>query len=208
MRRVAARVGAGTMSLYRYVASKDELVELMIDAVTGEYELPDGPSGDWRSDLAGLARQQRQILHRHPWATQAMTARLALGPNVLRYMEFALAVLDQTGMELDETMEVIGLLNGLVAGFVAAELAEEQYHAAREPYLRSIVESGDFPLVSRAIATGLPRDADLGFGRSVNRFLDGVAATLPPIDSRRGPWFVKSRLFGGSPRRLANSSPR
>src|SRR2546429_919999 len=55
MRRVAAEIGAGTMSLYRYVSRKDDLLDLMVDAALGEMDLPDAPSGDWRADLRLLA---------------------------------------------------------------------------------------------------------------------------------------------------------
>src|SRR6266498_4621044 len=74
MRRIAREVGAGAMSLYRYLDSKDELVELMMDAVEAEDPLPDKPSGEWRADLRRIAERARGILERHPWlATLAAT---------------------------------------------------------------------------------------------------------------------------------------
>ena len=66
MRKVAARLGAGTMSLYRYVANKDDLLDLMVDAVIGEEPLPEEPSGDWRTELAEQARRARRSAQRHP----------------------------------------------------------------------------------------------------------------------------------------------
>src|SRR3954453_8973113 len=57
MRRVAAGLGAGTMSLYWYVAGKDELLDLMVDAAFGEFRIPDRPTGDWRADLRLIAHE-------------------------------------------------------------------------------------------------------------------------------------------------------
>ena len=66
MRRIARELNAGTMSLYWHVASKEELLDLMIDSVQGEQLTPE-PSGDWRADLRALTRSARAALHRHPW---------------------------------------------------------------------------------------------------------------------------------------------
>jgi AcrR family transcriptional regulator len=68
MRRVAAALGAGTMSLYNYVPKKEHLLDLMLDAASGEYRLPPEPSGDVRADLARLAHEQLAIFRRHPWS--------------------------------------------------------------------------------------------------------------------------------------------
>ena len=68
MRRVATELGSSTpMSLYRYVGSKDGLVDLMIDAVYGEVGLPERPSGDWRADLEPLTRRTWAVIQHHLW---------------------------------------------------------------------------------------------------------------------------------------------
>jgi AcrR family transcriptional regulator len=79
MRRVAADLGSGTASLYRYVASRDDLLDLMIDEVKGaeDTEL----TGDWRADLASVARPVRATLLRHPWLSGEIPGRPALGTN-------------------------------------------------------------------------------------------------------------------------------
>src|SRR3954470_17648967 len=89
MRAVAARLGAGAMSLYTYVPDKDALVAAMLETVSGEERLsrdpppPSAPSGDCRPALSLLARQQRALLHRHPWVVDALSHRQPLGPNTL-----------------------------------------------------------------------------------------------------------------------------
>ena len=66
IRSVAARLGAGAMSLYSYVPDKQALIYDMVEQVSAELELPPEPSGDWRADLRLLALRQRALLHRHP----------------------------------------------------------------------------------------------------------------------------------------------
>jgi AcrR family transcriptional regulator len=75
-RRVAAGIGCGTMSLHGYVPRKEELHELMADAVVAAYALPEAPSGEWRAGLKELCRQGRAVMLRHPWLPPADVARL------------------------------------------------------------------------------------------------------------------------------------
>lgn len=187
MRNVAAEIGAGTMSLYNYVSRKEDLIDLMVDATSGEYRLPDAPSGDWRADLLGLAHQGRALVHRHPWLPRAMTQRptfALLGPNTLRYTEFVLAAVD--GILDDATaMELIGLLNGLVLSYVQSELAQAEavrqaggsaaeVQAGMAAYLGSVLASGRYPRFARAVLAGgtASPDPDATFDRLVNRLLD------------------------------------
>src|SRR5262245_25957268 len=75
MRRLAAELGAGATSLYRYVARKDDLLDLMVDAVVGEGPPPAAPSGDWRADLREIAYSTRALILRHPWAAMLLAGR-------------------------------------------------------------------------------------------------------------------------------------
>src|SRR4029450_13518576 len=124
MRRVADKLGAGTMSLYWYVRSKDELIErmrderdgrdaprkaapiaLMRDQVAGEHPLR--PSGDWRSDWARFARDTRGIFLRHPWLASVAFGTPPLGPNSLRQDELTAAAMSRLGVDL-QTQGAIG----------------------------------------------------------------------------------------------------
>ena len=80
MRRIARDLQVGNMSLYWHVASKDELLALMIDAVEGEFEVPT-PSGDWRADLTHTARNIREVLIRHGWMANFVGFRRSVGPT-------------------------------------------------------------------------------------------------------------------------------
>ena len=83
------------MSLYWYVASKEELLDLMLDAIEAEIEVPE-PSGDWRADLGAFAHRTRAALRRHMWAIEFIGTRPPSGPNDVRNLERLLSLLDGT----------------------------------------------------------------------------------------------------------------
>lgn len=130
MRRVASEVGLGAMSLYRYVSGKHDLLDLMLDAVAAEYELPEAPPGDWEADLRGVLHQSRRIMHRHPWVPQLAITRPDYGPNSLRYREFCLAALRPAGLVSGSGLEALALINACVSAYVANEVAEQQESGA------------------------------------------------------------------------------
>jgi AcrR family transcriptional regulator len=181
IRAVAARLRAGTMSLYSYVPDKQALVYDMVELVSEELVLPEA-SGDWRADLRMLAREQRAMLHRHPWLIAAMSHRQPLGPSTLAYLEFTLAALEPTGLDAASRLETVALLNGFIANMVSSELADQTAgldpaQAADEAVqLRELLSTGRYPRFAAAIAGGGDRGIDLAthFDRLVDRMLDGL----------------------------------
>ncbi|MEU0393975.1 TetR/AcrR family transcriptional regulator [Streptomyces sp. NPDC006208] len=190
MRAVAARIGAGTMSLYSYVPNKETLLELMIDQVSGDHRLPPGPSGDWRADLRKLAHEQRAIMRRHPWLPAALPARQTLGPNTLATLEYALAVLEPVRLDARAALETFSLLTGFVAGHVSYELAQEQAAEAagrtsgeileaQARYLRSTSVGGTYPRVARALTVPSNDPAPRAvFDRLLDRMINGLTAAV------------------------------
>ncbi|MFF3318590.1 TetR/AcrR family transcriptional regulator [Streptomyces sp. NPDC003035] len=188
MRRIAAEIGCGTMSLYNYVPRKEDLYELMVDAVSGEYDLPDPPSGDWRADMFQVAREARGILRRHPWVIRLMTTGYAFGPNALRFLEGCLACLEGLDLPGGTKMELIATVNGTVMTIVANELAmaerarglpwsEEQEQAVRAAYLRGQLAHGAYPRLAGVLGeAGVGRlDPEEIFERTLGRVLDSFA---------------------------------
>src|SRR5690349_20491948 len=102
MRRIAREVSAGAMSLYRYLGSKDDLIELMTDAVLGEDPLPDKPGEGWRAGIQRMADRSRAIMLRHPWAATLSPGRPGFGPNMMVTMEASLRYVDGLGLSSDE----------------------------------------------------------------------------------------------------------
>ena len=123
MRRVAAVLGTGPASLYRYVDSRDELLELMADTAIGELDLTHPPSGAWRDDLVALARQQRNLYRRHRWLLDLFPGRLGLGPHTIGQLEYALAALATVDAPGPAKLEAIALMNGLVSLVARTEFA-------------------------------------------------------------------------------------
>lgn len=189
MRRVAAELGCGTMSLYNYVPRKEDLYELMVDAVGGEHELWE-PSGDWRADMARVARQTRALMHRHPWLPRLMSPVYGFSPNALLYIEHCLACLEPLEASYGTKLELFAMLNGVVTTYVRNELetaertralpwTEEQENAARTAYLGGRLASGAYPRLAAAFAQDPgPVDPEAFFERTLDRILD---AFTPPV---------------------------
>ncbi|WP_327711888.1 TetR/AcrR family transcriptional regulator [Streptomyces sp. NBC_00464] len=183
MRKVAAELGCGTMSLYNYVPRKEDLYELMLDAVSAGYDYPE-PSGDWRADLLALAHQARGMMRRHTWVPRLMSPVYGFSPNALRYLEYALSCLDGVDARFGEKMELIAMVNGVVTTYTANEIAtaersrslpwsEEQEQAARTGYLISQIMTGKYPRMAAGFAEDLgPIDLDAVFDRALARVLD------------------------------------
>ncbi|MFJ3228528.1 TetR/AcrR family transcriptional regulator C-terminal domain-containing protein [Streptomyces sp. NPDC086783] len=183
MRHVAAALGCGTMSLYNYVPRKEDLYELMFDAVSGEHDLPE-PSGDWRADMLRVARDTRALMYRHPWVPRLMSPVYGFSPNALRFLEHCLACLDPLDVSYGTRMELVAMLNGVVTTYVANELAsaertrslpwsEEQENAVRIGYLGSQVASGAYPRLAAAFMEDSgPIDLEAVFERALERVLD------------------------------------
>jgi AcrR family transcriptional regulator len=184
MRHVAAELGCGTMSLYNYVPRKEDLYELMVDAVSGEHELWE-PSGDWRADMLRVGHQTRDLMRRHPWLPRLMSGVYGFSPNALRFIEHCLVCLDPLEASYATKMELVAMLNGVVTTYVSNEVVTaertrslpwtaEQEHAARIAYLGSQVATGAYPRMAAAFAedTG-PIDLEVFFERSLGRVLDG-----------------------------------
>lgn len=98
LRRLADRLGSGVTSLYWYVNTKEDLLELAVDAILADATQFDGPSGNWRADIRELALRFREIILRHPWTASLFGQFLGIGPNALAYSESVLGVLGQTGL--------------------------------------------------------------------------------------------------------------
>ncbi|WP_105975374.1 TetR/AcrR family transcriptional regulator [Streptomyces geranii] len=184
MRHVAAELGCGTMSLYNYVPRKEDLHELMVDAISGEHELWE-PSGDWRADMVRVAHQTRALMVRHPWLPRLMSPVYGFSPNALRYLEHCLTCLDPFDGTYGTKFELIAMLNGMVTTYVGNELAtaervrslpwsEERENAVRGAYLGGQVAGGGYPRLAAAfVEDSGPIDLEGVFERMVLRVLGG-----------------------------------
>jgi AcrR family transcriptional regulator len=202
MRRVARELGLGTMSLYHYVRSKDELIDLVSDAILGrqlvdEAELRKG----WRPALRAIAVATRRNFERHPWILGAMQPRprAVPGPNSLRHFDQSIGAVVDLDIDLPTKMEIVALIDDYVFGFsLRAYLAglEQRVEEAEPGWMQAVfdymaleLETGAYPNVERIVEANREaggKDEDLPgmaldegrFERGLERLLDGIAAEL------------------------------
>ncbi|TDC25152.1 TetR/AcrR family transcriptional regulator [Streptomyces sp. 8K308] len=196
MRNVAAALGVGTMSLYRYVPGKSELIDLMLDHVEAPSpDLEERRGRDWRATLEIVGEGTYQLHLRHPWLLQVNRARPLLGPNALANFEFALSALDGLGLTSREKIGLITTLDAYVSGLArqhvlgaqaneGAELTQEEFWAAQGPVMKLALASGAYPRVFALdddTFTEESAEYTLRFGLAL--LLDGFEAF---ITSKRG----------------------
>jgi AcrR family transcriptional regulator len=163
MHRVASALGIATMSVYNYVATKDQLAQLMIDQLAGEYRYPAATSPGRRSAIADLARQAREIARRHPWLPRLMHHRLPPGPNGLRYLDYFLGLLAGTELDTGQKMEIIALISGFAtmygamqAALVQAGTSANEHAAAQVQWFARAAAGGEYPNLAAALAMAGP----------------------------------------------------
>ena len=186
MTRVAAELGFGTMSLYRYVASKDELLTLMVDSAVGTPP-PAPPDEDWRAGLTRWAVGVRGAYQRHPWALRVPISAPPLGPNNVAWLENALRALRGTPLSEQHKLSTVLLVSGFVRNDVTLDLdlaagaGGQQVMPTYARMLGALIEGGDFPALADAVASGALEDEDdpdSEFEFGLARILDGVAALI------------------------------
>jgi AcrR family transcriptional regulator len=130
MRRLAEELGTGAASLYWHVGSKDGLLDLVLDHVIGEQDVPDPDPPRWREQLKDVARAQRRASLRHPYIVRISIGRIPMGPNALRYSERVLAILRAGGLPPRLAVQGYLLLIATVNGFTVDETGVEDAGAA------------------------------------------------------------------------------
>jgi AcrR family transcriptional regulator len=193
MRSLAVELGVGAASLYRYVARKDEVVELMVDAVMGD-DLHFEVGSDWREDLRSFAHGLRAMTLRHPWMAVPSARLRNFGPNEAQRYEEVLGAIDGLGLDIDDMLVMVETLGAYVRGRVLEELSEQEavrrsgmdqqeWMQTQMPFIESLIDSGRFPLLTRVVFDArAPHDPDglqHGFDLGLERVLDGLATMLP-----------------------------
>lgn len=190
MRRVAERLGVGTMTLYHYVANKDELVTLMLDRAMEEILIPPADLPDaWRPAMAVIARSSLAALRRHRW----MIDRLGdgrPGPNSLRHFEQSLQAMSAVEIARETKFEAIVLIDEYVFGFAIREAQEADEHERGWPpgvreFLQRELDGGSYPLIRDFFGADADSAQELvkavffdegRFDRGLDRLLDGIEA--------------------------------
>ncbi|HEY3503440.1 MAG TPA: TetR/AcrR family transcriptional regulator C-terminal domain-containing protein [Actinocatenispora sp.] len=204
MRRVAARLDAGAMSLYRYVRHRDELVDLMVDALFSARPLPEpGPDG-WRARLQLSARYEWSIYLEHPWvaALVASTTRPPIAPHLMAYTDWRIRAIQAEGISLPAMASVAIMVSTFIQG-AALTLAQEvrasrdsghdrrQWLAERRPAITAALRDHHLPMIAQFDADSLAASEPQAiFEFGLPRILDGIAAMLgqgSDQDARKRP---------------------
>ena len=194
MRRVAEAVGVSPMSLYTYVPSKAELVDLMFDRALAAAADPDDSVQGWRAKLTFIARERWVLVERHPWFLDLALHRPPLGPNVLRKVEVMMNALDGMGLAPDEMSRVAETLQNFIAGAQQSArdardieresgITDEQWLEMIQPALEQHFDPDAFPAIkrmgeARARKTRTHSERTASFEVGLARVLDGLEAYL------------------------------
>ena len=192
MRRIAADLGAGTMTLYHYVRTKDELLTLVTDTLMAELVVPaeEMPAG-WREAMVAIAQRSRAMLQRHPWVLD-IADDPNLGPNSVRHFDQSLQAVASLDVSLEDKLDVMTVVDEYVFGYCLHERTnfhDDQVEVASPQlieYVKELADTGDYPHVAglmndygvdgaweRITASAFDPDR---FERNLRRILDGFEA--------------------------------
>jgi AcrR family transcriptional regulator len=186
IRSLAAELGVKPMSIYHYVATKDEIIDGIVDLVFGEMDVPSA-DGDWRAEMHRRSGSARAVLRRHPWAIPLLQSRTAPGPATLRHLDSVIGCLRGAGFTIEMTAHAYALIDSYVYGFAlseaslpingpesVAEVAEsmmEHFPLAEYPHLLEFS-------MEHVTKEGYDFGAEFGFG--LDLVLDALAERVAP----------------------------
>ncbi len=184
IRSLAHELGAKPMSVYYYVASKDDLLDALVDVVFEEIELPE-PEGDWREQMRRRAHSARDRLKQHPWAIGLLESRTSPGPATLRHHDTVLACLRHAGFSAELTAHAYALIDSYIYGFALQEASlpfdgPESVGDVAEPIM-ALMATGEYPaMVEMATSYYLRPGYDFA-----DEFEFGLDLILDGLDRRR-----------------------
>ncbi|MEU5433538.1 TetR/AcrR family transcriptional regulator [Streptomyces sp. NPDC020719] len=194
MRKLGSRLNAGATSLYTHVANKDELIELVVDEIYGEIEVPDTTDtpDEWRAAATHCAQSLRSAFHRHPWIVSVLgeAGVAALGPNMMRMSEGLLGVFERAGFTLEAADRAVNAVAAYAIGVSTTEAAwlttlarsgmsEQEWVTGLWPAAERAVEP--YPRLRRLYA--LQREQQVDSARD-DGFTDGLDCVLDGLEAR------------------------
>jgi AcrR family transcriptional regulator len=194
MRRLAEELGITAMSLYGYVPSKAELLDVMADRAYAEIPARGRPAAPWQATLTALAERHWALLLSHPWLLQIAASRPLLGPSLTAFYDAELAAVDGLGLTDVDLDLIVSLLDDYVRGAArgAVEAAEaqartgvsdQQWWQAYGPLLAEVLDPARYPTAVRVGAAagaeyGAAHDPARSFRFGLRRIIDGIEAFI------------------------------
>lgn len=157
MRKIASKLGVHATSLYWYVKTKDDLLDIMLDNLMGEQLIDGVPSGDWKGDMRTIARATYERLRRHPWVARELGRRRVLvGPRTLGHIEQSLAAIACLHLDSPTSLAVINSIDSYVIGYALRDIAgkeaekrsgidDDEWMEAVAPYVEKTLATGAYP---------------------------------------------------------------
>lgn len=190
MRAVAEALGTGAGTLYRYLSSRDDLLDLMTDAVLAELPLDRQPGDDWLDDVVAVAHDQLALHRRHPWLLETSRRRGAIGPRATDLFEQYLRLLVPVGRDVTTKLEAVAMVAGVVSLFARTTSPAQQ--ATSPSQLFAAATRHGHPHLSAALGrSGPPAPRPDLFERTVRGVLGGLLVDGPdvartnPVDHRQ-----------------------
>jgi len=191
LRKVGALLGAGPMRLYGYLSTKEELLELMVDAAYGEMVWSAPAEADWRSAVRAIAHRMRQVSRAHPWLIELLGGRVHIGPHALAHLEASLSALTATpGFEdIDLALRALRTVNAYVIGAIRNESSElraeretgldkSAWQSVNYQYIERMLATGRFPNLARVVRDASHPAGEVLFDEGLECVLDGIEALL------------------------------
>ena len=194
IRSLAQELGVKPMSVYHYVAGKDEIIDSIVDLVFSEIDLPVA-GADWRTEMIRRANSARRVLAVHPWATALLQSRLHPGPATLRHHNAFIATLRTAGFSIELTAHAFALIDSYVFGFALSDHAlpihgPETVADTAASMMEQFFDAEAYPFLLEFTMEHVMRP-DYDFGREFEYglavILDGLAASLPDHGHRPLP---------------------
>jgi AcrR family transcriptional regulator len=181
IRSLAQRLGAKPMSVYHYVANKDEILDGLVDLVFAEIDLPE-PTGDWRAQMTRRARSAIDVLGRHSWSIGLLESRTTPGPATLKHHDATIAALRAGGFSIEQTAHAYAVLDAYTYGF-AVQLSSLPFEgpdgaADVAESIMAAMAAGEYPHLAEfaeqhALQPGYDFADEFEFG--LDLVLDGLA---------------------------------
>ncbi|MGW7683933.1 TetR/AcrR family transcriptional regulator C-terminal domain-containing protein [Kribbella sp. NPDC054772] len=190
MRKLAARLGAGATSLYWHVPTKVDLIDLLIDEVWGEIDVPEPELAGWRSGALLFGHSLRSAVLRHRWLPEVMYTRPSIGPNAMILGERGLVLFGAAGFSDHEVDLAVGSVMSYVLGTVSAEVATREMvrksGRSEESWVNDLLEQAqavatDYPEMQRSVTRRTVTDLDSNLTES---FVFGLDALLDGLQTR------------------------
>jgi DNA-binding transcriptional regulator YhcF (GntR family) len=214
MRRLAGELGIPTMSLYRYIEDKENLVLLMMDRVMAAHPPPpslDPGTDDWRVCVEALARLQWEMYREHTWLAQAVSfTRPLLAPHAMAHTEWTMRALERHGlspnMQFRAAVTIANYIRGTAVNLEEEAQAEQEtgmtdaeWMASQEARFQAVLATGELPLMARFVAADDREfDLDLLLDFGLQRLLDGLAAVISSASAGGGSAVSGSAVTGSA----------